>query len=636
MGDRSYRRDRHQRREEPTANRTLEMLVRIGDRGEYSSFNDLTRKVDDLAHEMLSEMRHSRDQVVDLLFSCVKGLAFKTSIYGTVVGLLNAADSAVGKLIAARARDELQTSINAHDWNKSKLLLRFVAELVNANVVSASALVRLFDQLIAVASDPEASTQRVTAYAMLVIGTLPYVGRELSSLRPDDTKRVMRALGNVMSSRKPRVVPLNIAVEDDKPTDPVEDAWGRVRDMHSDDWAINCVFQIYPVFSAKLNIAEQHALSLIDIPVHSAAIVYPLYTPLIRIFSRTEVEQSMKPVERFVLADQIVDTLCNFVASYKDVGKQLATPPVPYTFEHLIVETILNELLALPHSAVRIAYYTAVCVALCKAVPSVPAVLARAMEQLFARLNKMDIECVDRFSEWFAHFVSNFDYKWSWTSWVDAVNADPESIHALFVRDTLARCVRLSYLDRVKQSVPAELWPLLPPASVPNYKFQQDERSALLKERLRARASAEDITAFLRSECSDVDMQRDLLLQTMLNVGEKSVSHVMTVLERNIALLKTFMANPGDRVRALQIIKDFWATTPQLVVILVDKFMTYQLVDSGSIVTWLFSSATEEFNSYYVWEILNNVIAKTIARTETVRSDLQAAQLRLSQKNRGS
>ena len=62
-------------------------------------------------------------------------------------------------------------------------------------------------------------------------------------------------------------------------------------------------------------------------------------------------------------------------------------------------------------------------------------------------------------------------------------------------------------------------------------------------------------------------------------------------------------------------------------VILIDKLMTFHIVDSTAIITWLFSEQmVAQFTSHYIWEVLDNVITKTIARTQTVRSDLAKAE----------
>lgn len=43
--------------------------------------------------------------------------------------------------------------------------------------------------------------------------------------------------------------------------------------------------------------------------------------------------------------------------------------------------------------------------------------LAQAVDLIMAKIDEMDVECVDRFSEWFAYHLANFDFKWDWNSW---------------------------------------------------------------------------------------------------------------------------------------------------------------------------------------------------------------------------
>jgi len=34
----------------------------------------------------------------------------------------------------------------------------------------------------------------------------------------------------------------------------------------------------------------------------------------------------------------------------------------------------------------------------------------------------MDVECVDRFCDWFSHHLSNFEFKWHWQKWCAGQN----------------------------------------------------------------------------------------------------------------------------------------------------------------------------------------------------------------------
>ncbi len=128
---------------------------------------------------------------------------------------------------------------------------------------------------------------------------------------------------------------------------------------------------------------------------------------------------------------------------------------------------------------------------------------AEAVENLFNRLDEFDVECIDRFAEWFSIHLSNFEYKWTWANWdyiftdestttktsppaspsntenktppeineVEKPNSFINELKRKFVTDVLERTVRLAYWERVRPTIPEEFAVLLPSKPVPNYKF---------------------------------------------------------------------------------------------------------------------------------------------------------------------
>jgi hypothetical protein len=81
----------------------------------------------------------------------------------------------------------------------------------------------------------------------------------------------------------------------------------------------------------------------------------------------------------------------------------------------------------------------------------------------------------------------------------------------------------------------------------------------------------------------------------------------------------------------LKEVKDFWALSPQNLIIQVDKLMSYRVIDNTTIIHWIFS--TDEQANYtrgYIWEIIRNTINKTLARTETIEEELRAAESNFS------
>ena len=117
---------------------------------------------------------------VKLTLPCsVRKLPTKTAVYGTLVGLINTTDPEFGQQVVDMAMQELQECLDNGVGSGCKLLLRFLAELVQANVVPPADLLRIFNELIEAGADFERSKHNCDFYVYLVVITLPYVGHQL-------------------------------------------------------------------------------------------------------------------------------------------------------------------------------------------------------------------------------------------------------------------------------------------------------------------------------------------------------------------------------------------------------------------------------------------------------------------------
>jgi nuclear cap-binding protein subunit 1 len=118
----------------------------------------------------------------------------------------------------------------------------------------------------------------------------------------------------------------------------------------------------------------------------------------------------------------------------------------------------------------------------------------------------MKSSCIERLSSWFAYHLSNFQYRWSWEEWKDCAEEDIESPRNKFLKDTMIRCMRLSYHQRVVDFVPETMNQLIPKNPKPTYKYITEEASELegvavankLLELFKNRAIPEEIFQILR------------------------------------------------------------------------------------------------------------------------------------------
>ena len=105
--------------------------------------------------------------------------------------------------------------------------------------------------------------------------------------------------------------------------------------------------------------------------------------------------------------------------------------------------------------------------------------MAQAVELIFDRLDTMNVACIDRFAFWFAYHLSNFQFAWNWDDWSNCLVLDPLHPKPKFVRETLAKCMRLSYHQRIVDLVPETFKTLLSKFPQPQNKYDVKEGSNL-------------------------------------------------------------------------------------------------------------------------------------------------------------
>jgi len=195
--------------------------------------------------------------------------------------------------------------------------------------------------------------------------------------------------------------------------------------------------------------------------------------------------------------------------------------------------------------------------------------------------------------------------------------------------------MRLAYYERIRPTVPEEFVALLPLKPQPNYKFANDEveNAGLAKSllaKMRSKETSEQLLTYIDGEISprvaSPEVKLEIVTQTLLQAGSKSFSHLLNTIERNIVLFNAIIKTTEQKLAVVQSVAEFWRDSQQHIIILLDKLMTYKIIDGTSIVNWLFSlSNLREFTYSYIWQILSNTINKILARCETLTRELNAA-----------
>ena len=111
----------------------------------------------------------------------------------TLVGLLNAKNYDNGEDIILHLFSCLEDALQSFDFVKAKLYTRFIADLLNANVIQPQSLVALFQSFLGVTGEDGSPQRRKDAYVFLVLHSLPWVGWQLN-------ERVQEGLEEIMAT----------------------------------------------------------------------------------------------------------------------------------------------------------------------------------------------------------------------------------------------------------------------------------------------------------------------------------------------------------------------------------------------------------------------------------------------------
>jgi nuclear cap-binding protein subunit 1 len=163
----------------------------------------------------------------------------------------------------------------------------------------------------------------------------------------------------------------------------------------------------------------------------------------------------------------------------------------------------------------------------------------------------------------------------------------------------------------------AELEELLPPKAGPNFKYHNDESNEntdghrLSKElvgMVRGKKTIRDIILWVEEQLiptSGAEFTLAVVSQTLLDIGSKSFTHLITVLERYGQIISKLCPNEEMQLLLMDGIGAYWKNSTQMTAIAIDRMMGYRLLSNLVIVKWVFSPANvDQFHvSDRPWEV---------------------------------
>jgi nuclear cap-binding protein subunit 1 len=132
---------------------------------------------------------------------------------------------------------------------------------------------------------------------------------------------------------------------------------------------------------------------------------------------------------------------------------------------------------------------------------------------------------------------------------------------------------------------------------------------------------------------------RSIAVQSLLHIGSRSFSHLLNAIERYLPLLRNVASDgvsstgasgsPEAKTGILAAAAAFWKHNRQMVGIVFDKLMQYQIVDPTDVVAWTFVNGqgpgqlSEPVGplhlSAFEWDLMRGALDKANGRVMTAR-----------------
>lgn len=123
--------ERRQQHRQDLANRLRAQIGRLGEQSKTSLEENITRVSDAL----LQEFSDFGDVIIDALVVCGANKPDRTSVYSTLIGLINARLYDAGKEIIHRLCKKLEHYLDIGNYVRAASLVRLLADLGNASVL---------------------------------------------------------------------------------------------------------------------------------------------------------------------------------------------------------------------------------------------------------------------------------------------------------------------------------------------------------------------------------------------------------------------------------------------------------------------------------------------------------------------
>ncbi|KXT09480.1 hypothetical protein AC579_4440 [Pseudocercospora musae] len=690
--DQGGRNQRHQR-EPPPGTRIRKGLLEIAE--------DHGRLAHEVAANLAKLTADNYDdEYVQELFSTVTmklvlEQPFKIPFVAAVVLYANTEKSAIAQDVLLKTGNQLQTSLEAGQLREVKLLLRFLSCL--SPLFEEDGVMPILDTLFERAADLQTASQDDALgieLVKIILLTIPYlvVASSDASL-PQKVAQLLESTGIIATQShtlEALVDPYPAPEGEEKAMQcpsVVSLLQNQLIEEANNGWTLACIPRVFdpnhkPTAvrtenggtngeangDAETKEPAKHSFPSVTVPSTINAGTKTLLPEVyFSLFADQEIESvpSTNNVASSLLRDAVTDTINildfnrNVVAKYLneidcfwapdtfvkrsttfDKLRDLPEGKPKWKPEDVAIDAIFSQIFQLPTSEHRVVYYHSLITESCKISPgAIAPTLGRAIRFLFRNLEQMDMELSYRFMDWFAHHLSNFEFRWKWSEWIPEVDLSDLHPKKAFINGVLDKEIRLSFAKRIRATLPEAYHKLIPASKeqdIPDFKFANDQTPYAKEGRevlalLKKKAPEDEIQKVLDSvheqatalgHADPLAPSTDIYMTSILSIGSKSLSHVLSTIDRcKDRLLSVGRRSELARRQIIESVVQFWSDHPGTAINIVDKLLNYTIVTPMSVIQWALQDRMDRgraLASSQVYEMVSITMFKVTNRVRQV------------------
>ena len=635
------------------------LLIAIGEQ----SVNSVERNLALLSTTLLSELPTHRSFILSTLLHCVKALPAKHNIFACLTALIALQAPTFASDLLTLLTLALPHSLAHAQHNETRILLRFLASLTHTRILSPTSLYSLLTSHFLTFIDAASDSTSRDFYLYTLVSLVPWLGVEHAT---DPAFTSLLSALTLRMQRRPPPTPLARVFTSDDSEDLLAAYWAAVQAAAArggeQPWRTELIMRPHLKLAATFAPLIPQDL-VVDLPTPASSPSPPSLPPLLHLFPDHPVSAALSPtsLSHYVVYTELLDVLVVFESMHKEATRHLLLLPTGDDYAPHLISLLFSSLFTLPTPfplTPPTIYYAAIILDLFRLEPKVmPPIIGLAINSLFERLDSVDMEAFDRCVAWFALHLSNFSFTWPWDNWSAVLETDEYTAQRVFVSDCFERMVRLSFWERIQQTIPEELIALMPHQPIPAFRFggggggegrgKEGEEETKMEEeevgegeggggaggeggglnavarsvmdKLREKVSNEDLIAYLTSSLastSSLSSPLQLLTPCLLHAGHKSYSHLFALFDRYTPTLTHFISLTlaSAPLHLVTAITEYWQHSHQHTLVVLDRVMDKGWVQPGVVVGWALGTRVEAMQAGWVWEVVSLAMDRVMER----------------------